>query len=109
MEGRHLGNKERQSNIIIYKSNDGKINIDVTFENDTVWLTQTQISELYDRSVSTISEHISNIFSEGELIETQVSTKFGNSEIPIKPTTYYNLDVILAVRISCKVINGYSI
>ena len=105
----YLENSEIESNIIIYKSNDGKINIDVVFEGETVWLTQKQISELYGRSISTISEHISNIFKEEELIETQVTTKFGNSEIAIKPTTSYNLDVILAVRISCEVINGYTI
>ena len=104
-----MESKEIESNIVIYKSNDGKINIDVVFEGETVWLTQKQISELYGRSVSTISEHISNIFKEEELIESQVTTKFGNSEIAIKPTTYYNLDVILAVRISCKIINGYAI
>ena len=104
-----LENKEIESSIIIYKSNDGKINIDVVFEGETVWLTQKQISELYGRSVSTINEHIKNIFDDEELIETQVTHKFGNSEFMAKAPISYNLDVILAVRISRKIINGYSV
>ena len=101
-----MENKNGQSNIIIYKSNDGKINIDVTFENDTVWLTQAQIAELYERSVSTISEHIGNIFSEGELVETQVTHKFGISEFMAKAPIHYNLDVILSVGYRVKSLMG---
>jgi hypothetical protein len=55
--------------MIIYKSNDGKIKIDVIFESDTVWLNQVQIAELFGKSKSTINEHILNIFKEGELLE----------------------------------------
>ena len=101
-----MENKEVQSNIIIYKSNDGKINIDVVFKNDTVWLTQAQIAELYGRSVSTINEHIKNIFAEEELVETQVTHKFGNSEFMAKAPISYNLDVILAVGYRVKSLMG---
>lgn len=83
--------------IILYKSVDGAIKVDVLFENETVWLTQSQMSELFGKSVSTINEHIKNIFTENELIEGDVMRKFGNSEFSTKPTNYYNLDVIISV------------
>ena len=55
--------------IIIYQSEDGKIKLDVRLENKTVWLTQEQIAQLYGKGRSTITEHISNIFKEGELTQ----------------------------------------
>ena len=79
---------ENKSNIIIYKSNDGKISIDCIFNNKSVWLSQNQIANLYGRSTSTINEHIKNIFNEKELTLEQVSTKFGNSKFSTKPTTW---------------------
>ena len=97
---------ENKSNIIIYKSNDGKINIDCIFNNKSVWLSQNQIANLYGRSTSTINEHIKNIFNEKELTLEQVSTKFGNSEFATKPTTYYNLELILAVGYRVKSLMG---
>lgn len=97
---------DNKSNIIIYTSSDGKINIDCIFNNESVWLNQTQIAELYGRSVSTINEHIKNIFKENELIESQVSTKFGNSEFSTKPTTFYNLDLIISVGYRVKSLMG---
>lgn len=97
---------DNKSNIIIYTSSDGKINIDCIFNNESVWLNQTQIAELYGRSVSTINEHIKNIFKENELVESQVSTKFGNSEFSTKPTTFYNLDLIISVGYRVKSLMG---
>ncbi len=97
---------DNKSNIIIYTSNDGKINIDCIFNNESVWLNQAQIAELYGRSVSTINEHIKNIFKENELVESQVSTKFGNSEFSTKPTTFYNLDLIISVGYRVKSLMG---
>ena len=83
--------------IILYKSEDGSVKVDVLLQDETVWLTQNQISELFQKSTSTINEHIKNIFEEKELLEEQVMIKFGNSEFAKKPTNYYNLDVIISV------------
>lgn len=55
------------SEVIIYKTEDGLTQVDVTFEDDTVWLTQEQMAELFQKAKSTINEHISNIYKEGEL------------------------------------------
>ncbi len=83
--------------IVLYKSEDGNIKVDVLFEGETVWLTQGQMSTLFGKSVSTINEHIKNIFDEKELIESDVMRKFGISEFSTKPTNFYNLDVIISV------------
>ena len=76
---------------------DGVTKVDVTFEDETVWLTQEQMAELFQKSKSTISEHIRNIYTEGELQEQDTKRKFGNSEFSTKPTNFYNLDVIISV------------
>ena len=65
-----------QSEIILYTSPDGEMQIQVKLENETVWLTQKQIAILFDKSRNTIAEHIANIFSEGELEEKVVCRKF---------------------------------
>ncbi|WP_068410127.1 hypothetical protein [Roseivirga echinicomitans] len=62
--------------ILIYKNQDGNIKIDVRLENETVWLTQAQMGLLFGKDKRTISEHIGNIFSEGELIENSVVRNF---------------------------------
>jgi len=67
---------EQQNEIIIYQSQDGTIKVDVLFSEETVWLTQTQIGSLFGKAKSTISEHIKNIFEEGELNENMVVRKF---------------------------------
>ncbi len=92
--------------IILYKSPDGTIKVDVLFENETVWLTQGQMAELFGKSVSTINEHLKNIFTEGELVENEVMRKFGNSEFSTKPTNFYDLDVIISVGYRVKSIQG---
>ena len=68
-----------KSEIVIYKSEDGNIKVDVLFENETVWLTEQQICELFGKSRSTISVHIKNIFDEGELQEDVVVRKIRNT------------------------------
>lgn len=83
--------------IEIYKSPDNKIELQVTLENETVWLSQDQMSLLFQKAKSTINEHIKNIYREGELVEEDTKSKFGNSEFADKPTFYYNLDVIISV------------
>ena len=85
------------SEIIIYKTEDGLTQVDVTFTDDTVWLTQEQMAELFQKAKSTINEHINNIYDEGELRKEDTLRKFGNSEFSTKPTTYYNLDMIISV------------
>ena len=68
------------SELIIYTTEDGLTKVDVTFENDTVWLTQDQMAELFQKSKSTINEHISNIYEDGELKKDSTMRKFGNPE-----------------------------
>lgn len=89
--------KENNSQIIIYQAENGETKLDVSFDAETVWLTQKQMAGLFGKSVSTINEHIKNIFKEEELEEVNVLRKFGNSEFMQKPTNYYNLDVIISV------------
>ena len=85
------------SEIIIYSTQDGLTKVDVTFVDDNVWLTQEQMSELFQKAKSTISEHIKNIYEDGELQKETTMRKFGNSEFSTKPTNYYNLDMIISV------------
>lgn len=86
------------SDIILYQTEDGQTRVDVKVDGDTVWLTQSQMAELFEKSVSTINEHISNVYDEGELEKASTLRKFGNSEFGMnKPTNYYNLDVIISV------------
>ena len=88
---------ERHDEIVIYQSEDGLIKVDVLFENETVWLTMDQMCLLFGKAKSTISEHIHNIYAEGELKENETMRKFGISEYSTKPTSFYNLDVIISV------------
>lgn len=88
---------DKNNRIIIYNTEDGKTKIDVQMKGETVWLTQEQMAELFDKAKSTINEHIQNIYDEKELILDESMRKFGNSEFSTKPTNYYNLDVIISV------------
>lgn len=85
------------TNIIIYQTEDGKTKIETRLENETVWLTIDQMSELFQKSRSTINEHILNIYEEKELDNEQSMRKIGISDFSTKPTNYYNLDVIISV------------
>ncbi len=95
-----------EEKILIYKTEDNAVKIDVRMMEDTVWLTLDQMSELFDKAKSTISEHVQNIFKEGELIEELSVRKFGNSEFSTKPTNFYNLDVIISVGYRVKSLRG---
>ena len=86
-----------ESELILYTTEDGVTKVDVTFVDETVWLTQDQMADLFQKSKSTINEHIKNIYSDGELDESSTMRKFGNSEFSTKPTNYYNLDMIISV------------
>ena len=96
---------EDKGEIIIYQSEDGNVQLDVRLQDETVWLTQDQLSILFGKAKSTISEHISNIFNEGELDESVVVRKFRittpHGAIAGKTQTHdilcYNLDVIISV------------
>jgi|GEM_PF-210162 len=90
---------EKRSEILIYQTEDGRTRIEVRLEDETVWLSQAQLSELFDKNKRTISEHIRNIFKEGELLETSVVRKFRTTATDGKfySVTYYNLDVIISV------------
>lgn len=94
------------SEIIIYQTEDGITKIEARLENETVWLTIDQLADLFQKSRSTINEHIINIFKEGELIEESVVRKIGISDFSTKPTNFYNLDVIISVGYRVKSIRG---
>ena len=97
--------KEEKKNEIILFENQG-VKLEVNLKDETVWLTQQQMSELFSKAKSTINEHIKNIYNEGELLENETMTKFGNSEFSDKPTNYYNLDMIISVGYCVKSKNG---
>ena len=90
------------SEIIMYQNPDGSIKIDVRLEEETVWLTQAQLCELFQKSKATISEHIKNVFEEGELDASATVRKFrtvqqeGGRTVE-RDIDYYNLDVIISV------------
>lgn len=92
--------------VIIYKSAEDNTSISVFVENETVWLTIDQMAELFNKSRSTINEHILNIYSEKELNEEDTMRKIGNSDFSTKPTNYYNLDVIISVGYRVKSVQG---
>jgi hypothetical protein len=88
---------ENKGEIIIYQSEDGRVELDVRLENETVWLTIDQMALLFEKARSTINEHILNAFQDGELNESDSVRKIGISDFSTKPTNYYNLDVIISV------------
>ena len=91
--------------ILIYQSKQGDIKIDVLLENETVWLTQEQMATLFGKGRSTITEHISNIFKEGELDENVVIRKIRHTtqhgaiaeKTQTRDVNHYNLDVVISV------------
>lgn len=86
-----------QPELIIYTTEDGLTKVDVTFDEDTVWLSQDDMAELFQKAKSTINEHIKNIYEDGELNIENTMRKFGKTEFSTKPTNYYNLDVVISV------------
>ena len=85
------------TNIIIYQTEDGKTKIETRLEDETVWLTIDQMTELFQKSRSTVNEHILNIYEENELEIEHTMRKIGISDFSTKPTNYYNLDIIISV------------
>jgi len=107
-----MGNNN--SSFVIFKTEDEKISVEVRFDEDTVWLSQEQMSQLFGKSRSTITEHIRNIFKEGELTEEVVcrdfrlTTQHGAIEGKTQTNTIklYNLDVIISAGYRVKSIRG---
>jgi len=94
-----------QSKVIMYQTEDGLTKVEVTFDNETVWISQEQMSQLFQRDTSVISRHIRNVFGEGELNEKSNLQKmqFPNSD---KPINLYSLDVIISVGYRVKSVRG---
>jgi hypothetical protein len=92
----------QNKNILIYRAHDNRIRLEVKLEEKTIWLSQKQIGELYQKSKATISEHIKHIFEDGELETRATVRKFrtvqneGDRQVE-RLTEHYNLDMILAV------------
>ena len=103
--------KTMNSEILIYQNPDGNIKIDVRLEEETVWLTQAQLGELFQKSKATISEHISNVFEEGELDPIATVRKFRTVQQEGARTVereidHYNLDLIISVGYRVKSLQG---
>jgi len=99
------------SEILLYKSEDGNIKLQVRLEQESVWLTQADMVELFQSSKSNISEHIKHIFEEGELDEISTVRKFrtvrteGNRQVE-REIDFYNLDVIISIGYRVKSLRG---
>ena len=85
-----------ENKIVIYQVEDGQTRIDVRLENDTVWLTTSQMAILFDREESNIRRHVINVFKEGELVRENNVQKLHVNGVK-KPVPFYNLDVIISV------------
>ncbi len=99
---------KNKTQIILYQTEDGQTKIQVTMEDETVWLTQDQMAELFNKGRSTITEHIQNVFKEGELNEKAVCREFRRTGTDAKEyaVKYYNLDVIISVGYRVKSLQG---
>ena len=111
MEDKKGGSDIVGNEILIYQTEDGRTKIDVKFEDETVWLTQAQLCELYQTSKSNISEHIKHIFEEEELDEESVVRKFRTTAADGKNynTIHYNLDMIISLgyRVKSKIATNF--
>lgn len=91
-----MKNIPSDNNFILYTTQEGEVKLNVFLQNETIWLTQEQMSQLFDRERSVITKHIGNVFSEGELEEKSnvQNLHIGGSDKPVK---FYNLDVVISV------------
>jgi hypothetical protein len=101
-----MSGKEDHSQVVLYQTDDGKVRVDVAFQEETAWLSQDQMAELFGKAKSTINEHIKNVYQEKELSPKETMRKFGISEFMAKPTNFYNLDVIISVGYRVKSVRG---
>ena len=107
---KEMNKDNNQGEIVIYQTDNGDTKIDVRFVDETVWLTQAQLCELYQTSKSNVNEHIKNIFEEGELEENSVVRKFRTTASNGKNynVSYYNLDMIISLGYRIKSISYFS-
>ena len=94
------------SSIVLYPTDDGNTQLEVKLEKDTVWLTQSQMAELFDKDQSVIARHIKNAFNEGEVNEKSNMQILHNTQYKYRPTKIYNLDVIISVGYRVKSLKG---
>ena len=94
------------SSIVLYTTDDGNTQLEVKLEKDTVWLTQSQMAELFDKDQSVIARHIKNAFNEGEVDEKSNMQILHNTQYKYRPTKIYNLDVIISVGYRVKSLKG---
>lgn len=97
-----------QGEFVLFRSEDGQTHVECRFESDTLWLSQSSICELYGKAKATISEHISNVFAEGELVEDSVvrfyrTTADDGKRYNVK---YFNLSMILAIGYRVRSVRG---
>ena len=105
-----MDNSKGENNIVLYKDEEGRLNVSVRFSDDDVWVTQVQLAEIYATTRQNISQHIDNIFNDGELPKEATIKKFfivqqeGNRQVK-REIDHYNLDVIIAIgyRVQSKV------
>jgi len=93
------GHNSSNGRFLVYEAEDGRVKIDVRIENETVWLTQQLMADLFQTTKQNIGQHLKKIFSEGELIEDSVVKKFFTTAADGKKykTSVYNLDAIISV------------
>ena len=89
-------NQDNSSSLVIYKSKDGAIQLDVKLENETVWLSANQMASLFDRDEKTIRKHVNNVFNENELIKENNTQKMRVDGVK-QPVAFYSLDVVISV------------
>lgn len=100
-----IGNMDNKGEIVIYQTQDGTTQLDVRLDGETVWITQEQMAQLFQRDRTAIGRHIANIFSEGELDRNVVCANFAHTTLhgaiegktQTRDLTCYNLDVIISV------------
>lgn len=94
--------------LIIFTTDDGKVSVNTQFDGETAWLSLDQMAELFDRSKSTISRHINNVFEEGELVRDSVVAKYATTASDGKTyqVEHFNLDVIISVGYRVKSLRG---
>ena len=91
------GEQPLRAEIVLYQADGANVPVSVRSMNDTMWLTQREMGELFGTTASNVSMHLKNIFAEGELAESDSVIKFRISEFNKKPSNLYNLDAIIAV------------
>ena len=101
----------KDQHFILFKTEDNKVEVDVLFQDETVWLTLDQMSSLFDRDKSTISRHIKNVFEEGELDYASTVAKYATVQTEgvrqvMRELEYYSLDVIISVGYRVKSLRG---